>query len=137
MLSSKRQFGDKGEEEAVGFLSSNGYKIIDRNYLCPKYGEIDIVAAKIEGKIFSKTAVLVFVEVKTIKGDGTDLAAALAAQNVHYYKQQRLIRTAKHYLLDKKIPSSTPWRIDVVLVVLNENDKPVKIEHLESAVWGR
>lgn len=137
MPSSKRQFGDKGEEAAEGFLGANGYKIIERNYLCPKYGEIDIVAAKIEGKLFAKTAVLVFVEVKTIKGDGTDLAAALAAQNVHYYKQQRLIRTAKHYLLDKKIPASTPWRIDVVLVVLNEEDKPVKIEHLESAVWGR
>ncbi|HRY52837.1 MAG TPA: YraN family protein [Candidatus Portnoybacteria bacterium] len=137
MPSSKRQFGDKGEKEAEEFLRSNGYKIIERNYLCPKCGEIDIVAAKIEGRFFTKTAVLVFVEVKTIKGDGTDLTAALAAQNVHYSKQQRLIRTAKHYLLDKKIPASTPWRIDVVLVILNDAEKLIKIEHLESAVWGR
>lgn len=137
MPSRKRQFGDKGEKEAVEFLRSNGYKIIDRNYLCPKYGEIDIVAAKIEGRFFAKTAVLVFVEVKTIKGDGTGLATALAAQNVHYHKQQRLIRTAKIYLIDKKIPMSTPWRIDVILVVLNDSEKVAKIEHLESAVWGR
>jgi len=137
MPSQKRQFGDKGEEAAVNYLKDKGYKIVDRNYSCPKYGEIDIVAAKKEGVIFAKTAVLVFVEVKTIKGDGTDLAAALAAQNVHYYKQQRLIRTAKIYLIDKKIPASTPWRIDVILVILDEAGKLVKIEHLENAVWGR
>lgn len=137
MPSQKRKFGDKGEEAAVNFLREKGYKIIERNYFCPSYGEIDIVAAKMEGLIFAKTAVLVFVEVKTIKGDGTDLTAALAAQNVHYYKQQRLIRTAKIYLSDKKIPSSTPWRIDVILVILNFDGELVKIEHLESAVWGR
>lgn len=135
MPSQKRQFGDKGEFLAMEFLRANGYKIIERNYLCPRYGEIDIVAAKIEGAIFAKTAVLVFVEVKTIKGDGTDLTAALAAQNVHRRKQQRLIRTAKIYLAEKKIPMSTPWRIDVILVILNEVGEPVRIEHLESAVW--
>ena len=137
MISKKRQFGDRGEELAAEFLRGKGYKIIERNYLCPKFGEIDIVAAKMEGMIFARTAVLVFVEVKTIKGDGSDLTSALAAQNVHYYKQQRLIRTAKIYLIDKKIPASTPWRIDVILVILNPAGDLVKIEHLESAVWGR
>lgn len=120
---------------ATEFLREKGYKIIERNYLCPKYGEIDIVAAKIEGAMFAKTAVLVFVEVKTIKGDGTDLTAALAAQNVHYHKQQRLMRTAKIYLADKRIPGSIPWRIDVILVILSETGDLVKIEHLENAVW--
>jgi len=137
MPSKKRQFGDKGEAAAASYLKEEGYKIIDRNYVCQKYGEIDIVAAKIEGRFFAKTAVLVFVEVKTIKGDGSSLSATLAAQNVHYYKQQRLIRAAKIYLMEKKIPPSTLWRIDVVLVILGEADNLVKIEHLESAVWGR
>ncbi|MDD2753210.1 MAG: YraN family protein [Candidatus Portnoybacteria bacterium] len=135
MPSQKRQFGDRGEFLATEFLREKGYKIIERNYLCPKYGEIDIVAAKIEGAMFAKTAVLVFVEVKTIKGDGTDLTAALAAQNVHYHKQQRLMRTAKIYLADKRIPGSIPWRIDVILVILSETGDLVKIEHLENAVW--
>lgn len=137
MPSRKRQFGDRGEEIATEFLRAKDYKIIERNYSRPRYGEIDIIAAKMEGAVFARTAVLVFVEVKTIKGDGSDLTAALAAQNVHYHKQQRLIRTAKIYLADKKIPLSTPWRIDVILVILNEDGKLVKIEHLESAVWGR
>ncbi|MBU4143044.1 YraN family protein [Patescibacteria group bacterium] len=137
MPSKKRQFGDKGEEAAVEFLRGKGYKIIERNYSRPKFGEIDIVAAKMEGLIFAKIAVLVFVEVKTIKGRGSDLTAALAAQNVHYYKQQRLIRTAKIYLIDKKIPAATPWRIDVILVILGPAGETVKIEHLANAVWGR
>jgi len=137
MPSEKRQFGDRGEEAAVNYLKDKGYKIIDRNYTRPKFGEIDIVAAKMEGRLFAKTAVLVFVEVKTTKGDGSNLTAALAAQNVHYHKQKRLIRTAKIYLMDKKIPPSTLWRIDVVLVILDEAGSLVKIEHLESAVWAR
>ena len=137
MPSQKRQFGDKGEEAAVNYLKDEGYKIVERNYACPKFGEIDIVAAKMEGRLFAKTAVLVFVEVKTIKGDGSNLAVALAAQNVHRQKQQRLIRTAKIYLMNKKIPPATLWRIDVILVILDGAGKPVKIEHLESAVWGR
>ena len=137
MPSRKRQFGDRGEEAAVNYLKDKGYKIVDRNYLCPKFGEIDIIAAKIEGKLFAKTAVLVFVEVKTIKGNGSDLVAALAAQNVHRHKQQRLIRTAKIYMINKKIPPSTVWRIDVLLVILDEIGNLVKIEHLESAVWAR
>lgn len=137
MKTQKRQFGDKGEEAAVNYLKDSGYKIVDRNYSCPKYGEIDIVAAKIEGRLLAKTAVLVFIEVKTIKGNGSDLSAALAAQNVHYYKQQRLIRTAKIYIRDKRIPPATVWRIDVILVILDEAGSLVKIEHLESAVWAR
>jgi len=137
MPSSKRQFGNRGEELATEFLRGKGYKIIERNYLCAKFGEIDIVAAKMEGRVFARTAVLVFVEVKTIKGDRSDLTATLAAQNVHYHKQQRLIRTAKIYLIDKKIPPATPWRIDVILVILDETGKQVKIDHLENAVWGR
>ena len=137
MPSKKRQFGDRGEKLAADFLRGKGYKIIERNYFCPKFGEIDIVAAKMEGAIFARIGVLIFVEVKTIKGDGSDLTVALAAQNVHYHKQRRLIRTAKIYLSDKKIPVLTPWRIDVILVILDESCNQVKIEHLESAVWGR
>jgi putative endonuclease len=137
MPSERRQFGNQGEELAAEHLKDKGYKIVERNYLCPKFGEIDIVAAKMEGKIFAKTAVLVFVEVKTVKRDGSDLAVVLAAQNVHRHKQQRLIRTAKIYLRDKKIPPSTLWRIDVILVILDQTGELKKIEHLESAVWGR
>lgn len=135
MPSLKRRFGDWGEETAVNYLKKNGYEIIERNWRCAR-GEIDIVAAKTEGLFALKTAALVFVEVKTIRGDGSDLSAALAAQNVHAAKKERLIRAANLYLLDRKIPASMVWRIDIVLVVVGSGDKIAKIEHLESAVWG-
>jgi len=136
MPSVKRQFGDVGEEKAAEFLKKKDYRILDRNYRL-KGGEIDIVAAKISGFLKLKVEAVVFVEVKTIKDDGSLNLAALAAQNVHYFKQQRLIRAAKTYLAQKKISPEIPWRIDIVLVVLNSQNNLVKIEHLENAVWGR
>ena len=136
MPSQKRQFGDTGEEAAANYLKQKGYKILDRNWRI-KGGEIDIVAAKTSGIIRAKIEEIIFVEVKTIKGAGSEFDAALAAQNVHYQKQRRLIRAARTYLAHKKIPPQTPWRIDVLLVALDSSTSLAKIEHLENAVWGK
>jgi len=127
----KRQFGDLGENYAADFLRRQSYRILDRNFLT-KLGELDIVAARSGGFLSSKIKELIFVEVKTCDS-ATPLA--FAAQNVHFFKKQRLIRTAQLYLRAKKIPPETPWRIDVILVALNGQNQLVKIEHLENAVW--
>ncbi len=136
MPSQKRQFGDIGEEFAANYLKQKGYKILDRNWRI-KGGEIDIVAAKTSGIIYAKIKEIIFAEVKTIEGAGSEFEAALAAQNVHYHKQRRLIRAARTYLAHKKIPPQTLWRIDVLLVALDPNTGLAKIEHLENAVWGK
>ncbi len=136
MLSKKRQFGDRGEEIAVNFLKAKGYKILDRNYRQP-WGEIDIIAAKTKGFLGRKTETIFFVEVKTIKGKEGKLASALAGGNVHYKKQQRLIRAAKTYLAQKRILPEICWQIDVIIVNLNTETNLAKIEHLANAVWGR
>ncbi len=133
MLTKKRQLGDVGEEQAVKFLKRKGYKILARNWRKHNCGELDIVAAK-AASFFEKTKEVIFIEVKTIRLEEEN-AAALAAQNVHYQKQQRLIKTAQKYLLDKKMPKDILWQIDVVVVVLNADDSLVEIEHLENAVW--
>ncbi|HCX27705.1 MAG TPA: YraN family protein [Candidatus Portnoybacteria bacterium] len=135
MVTQKRQLGDLGEELAVNFLKRNGYKILERNYRL-KCGEIDIVAAKATG-LLGKIKEVVFVEVKTIEGLGSDFEAALAAQNVHYRKQRRLLKTAKIYLAQNKIPPDIAWRIDVLIVVYDQQTNLAKIEHLANAVWGR
>lgn len=129
MPSDKRQFGDSGEEKAVQFLKRQGYQILERNFRS-KGGEIDIVAAR---SGFFKTKKLVFVEVKTIKDRGK-ISAALAAQNVHYQKRQRLIKTVEQYLATKKIKPEIPWSIDVIIVVAQPGGGAA-IEHLENAVW--
>ncbi len=131
MPSEKRQFGDIGEEFAAKYLEQKGYKILERNWR-QKWGELDIVAAKASGIFKSKIQEIVFAEVKTVK-DGN---MALAAQNVHHWKQQRLIRTAQTYLAQKNI-SNLPWRIDVLLVDFDPRTRAPKIEHLENAVWAR
>ena len=52
----KDNIGFEGENIACNYLESQGYKIIDRNFICNS-GEIDIIAKYKEE--------LVFVEVKT------------------------------------------------------------------------
>ncbi len=131
MPSQKRQFGDIGEQFAANFLKAKGYKILDRNWQ-QKFGEIDIVAAKTSGLLRQKINEIVFVEVKSVKGGDT----FLAAQNVHYFKQKRLIKTAQMYLAAKKY-LNLPWRIDVLLVDCDPMSRSAKIEHLENAVWGK
>jgi putative endonuclease len=131
MPSEKRQFGDIGEELATQYLKQKGYKILERNWR-QKWGELDIVAAKVSGIFLSKIKEIVFAEVKTVKDGDT----AFAAQKVHRWKQERLIRTAQTYLAKNNL-SSLPWRIDVLLVDFDPQTNAPKIEHLENAVWGK
>jgi putative endonuclease len=132
----KRQLGDIGEGYAVNFLKQKGYKILARNWRRHNCGEIDIVTAKTSG-LLGKIKSVIFVEVKTIKGLGSNFEAAIAAQNVHYQKQQKLLKTAKIFLAQNKIAPDIPWQIDVIVVALNPDRGLVKIEHLENVVWGR
>ncbi len=131
MITQKRQFGDMGEEFAAKYLEQKGYKILERNWR-QKWGELDIVAAKAGGLFGQKIKEIVFAEVKTVKDGDT----AFAAQKVHRWKQERLIRTAQTYLAKNNL-SSLPWRIDVLLVDFDPRTNAPKIEHLENAVWGR
>lgn len=101
----KSEVGRLGEEIAAGFLKKRGLKIIDRNWKAKRWGELDIVGQDKE--------VLVFVEVKTFR-----LPSLLKPfEKVDYYKIQSLLRSAKNYLLSKKI-GNKPLRLDVVSVIL-------------------
>ena len=52
---STRRLGLYGEDLACKYLQANGYTILERNFRCRRFGEIDIVA--------SKAGVLSFIEV--------------------------------------------------------------------------
>lgn len=110
--------GEKGEEIAVGFLISNGYKILARNYKI-KLGEIDIIAKDKDE--------LVFIEVKTRYSDkfGSPLEA------ISISKQRQISRVAlvflkKNNLLDKKA------RFDAVSVLYSESGAH-KLELIKNA----
>ncbi len=106
--------GQIGEETASKFLTSLGYKIIERNFR-KRYGEIDIVA--MDG------SVLVFVEVKTRKGN----IYGLPEEAITPWKINHLIKSMKYYqLTHEKLRSDI--RIDVVSITLTEDDKVEKIK---------
>ncbi len=111
----RKKIGDIGESIAAVYLKFHGYKIIEKNFSC-RFGEIDIIALKGDE--------IVFVEVKTRKKDS--LVDAVYA--VDYYKQQRIIKTAKIYL--SKQTNEYNVRFDVILV---ECGVVPKINHIESA----
>ena len=106
--------GRLGEKEAEKYLSSNNYKIIARNFRT-RNGEIDIVA--------QENNILVFVEVKTRRNN----KFGLPEEAITPWKIRALIRAAQYFLLTKNKLSSS-YRIDVVSIKLDENDKPEQIK---------
>lgn len=114
-----KKLGAGGEQAAADFLKSKDYKILERNYFAP-VGEIDIIAAK-ENTIS-------FIEVKTRKS----LACGTPAQAVNYYKQQKIIRTAKWYIKAKHLDEESYYfSFDVVEVYAAE--KNFTVRHIENA----
>lgn len=105
--------GRRGEDLAAEFLKKRGFKILQRNWKSPRWGELDIIA--------QDKGTLVFVEVKT-RSLGS-LGKPVDA--VNYYKIRSLIRTAKNYILEKN-DDNLPLRLDLVSIVLTE---PPTIEY--------
>lgn len=116
----KRSTGDIGEEVVCKYLENKGFLIADRNYLRP-WGEIDIVA--------KKPNFISFVEVKTVSREGIR-----PEENMHPAKLKRLHRVVQTYLLEKKVPESTNWQIDLACVLLDFSTRKAKIEMLENII---
>ena len=105
--------GKTGEGIASGFLTQNGYQILDVNYRCP-IGEIDIVARERDE--------LVFVEVKTRKSS----AMGYPEQAVGTAKQKKMSQLALWYLRDKKF-GDAPVRFDVVAILLLPSGNDIRL----------
>ena len=118
-------FGKTGEDQAVRFLESKGYTILERNWHS-SHREIDIIA--LDGNW------LVIVEVKT--RSSRDYQSPWEA--VTEEKQRLLIKAAHHYVCLKNI--DLPVRFDIVSLVKGGPlpEGAVKqgewvIEHIEDA----
>jgi putative endonuclease len=118
MLNSRQNLGQSGEDLAAEFLSKNGYAILTRNYRC-RYGEIDIIAKFRD--------VLVFIEVKTRKGEAYGSPAAA----VTHRKQRQISKTAQYYLNERNL-FDAPARFDVVSIAIAP-DQRIRIEILPNA----
>ncbi len=97
------QRGQQAEQRARRYLCKQGLKPVTRNYRSP-CGEIDL--------IMRERDTLVFVEVRYRSNE----AFGLAAETVDWRKQQKLRRTAEHYLQSKKVGHDQPCRFDVVAI---------------------
>ena len=152
-FSPKRRIGNLGEDLAEMFLVKNGFKILERNYL-KKWGELDIVAKK-DGLVY-------FIEVKSkvshetfgvdvsrdVSRQGFTLITAqgnlsreskedeyMPEENVHYWKQKRMIRAIQTYLLDRNVNEDQEWQIDVLTVNIDFFQKTAIIKHIENVVF--
>lgn len=119
MTTEKQNTGALGEDIAVKYLESHGYKILGRNYRKP-WGEIDIVAQQSDE--------LVFVEVKT-QNIGFEWRPE---ENITRHKKHQLSRIITTYLKEHKIPESQDWRIDVLAIRLDFKTKNAHIEHIQN-----
>lgn len=120
MLDNRRHLGAFGERVAGEYLEKRGYKILQQNYRC-SVGEIDIVARDGES--------LVFVEVRT----RSSRQFGTPEESITPTKQAKLIELAESYLQEHQISNET-WRIDVVAVEVDRNNRVSRIELIENAV---
>lgn len=117
-----QQIGQSMEAKACDFLSQQGLTLIEKNYRT-RVGEIDL--------IMREKQALVFVEVRYRQnqyyGTGSD--------TVTYHKQQKIIRTALHYLRYHRYSSQQAVRFDVVSIDKNDTDqqKKSRLDWIKSA----
>ena len=112
---SSRERGGRAEQYALDYLTSQGLKLLTRNFLC-RMGEIDL--------IMMHNKHLVFVEVRYRKNSRYGSPAA----TISHTKQRRLTRTANFYL--QQHGHDIPCRFDVVAIV---SEPEVKVEWIQNA----
>ncbi len=118
-MSRLQALGARGEQLAAAFLEQRGLSVVARN-VRSSLGELDIVARDGDE--------MVFVEVKTRIG-GDDVAPDVAVTSA---KLERLGQLAERYVARSPDPHS-PWRVDVVAIVISSDGSVRTIEHLEGA----
>ncbi|GAB7564682.1 YraN family protein [Methylobacillus methanolivorans] len=102
-----KQLGDDAEALAANYLQSQGLSLLASNYRC-RFGEIDL--------IMQQGNSIVFVEVR-MRSQAT---YGGAAASINLPKQQKLIRTAEHFL--QQHGHQAACRFDAVLLTgLNSN----------------
>ena len=112
--------GKKGEADAVRYLQSNGYRILERN-LRAKFGEIDVVAR--DGPA------LCFVEIKT----RSSIRFGFPEEAVTVWKRQRLLRLASWYLQRRPGGAHSQVRFDVLSILNGPAGSPDRIRLIKGA----
>lgn len=112
--------GLAGERLAAQKLTSQGYRIRERNFRC-HFGEIDLVAEDEHD--------LIFVEVKTRRGT----RYGLPEEAVNVRKRRKLLQAAKYYIASH-CRTECSWRVDIVAIQLSDAGKLEEIRIYQHAL---
>jgi putative endonuclease len=120
-IDGRKALGQWGEELAAGYLASQGYKIVERNWRS-RAGELDIIA-EAEG-------VLIFVEVRTRRSTAR---FGTPAESVDARKQRQVREIAQLYLhMTRK--HEVRCRFDVVAITSQQHpDSSPDLRHIPNA----
>ncbi|HET8708507.1 MAG TPA: YraN family protein [Pseudomonadales bacterium] len=105
----RRKTGHKIEAEVVNWLSQQGIVILAQNYQC-KRGEIDVIGLEQD--------ILVFFEVRYRHANHL----VSAEESISRQKQQRILRTAEHFLQYAWKKDLPRCRLDVIAVNAQRNE---------------
>lgn len=123
-----KTLGELGEEWAQEFYRQHGWNILAKNeyhHTGKRLGEIDFIARRKE--------VLVFVEVKT-RTIGTGRFGK-GVESVHVYKQAKMLKAIKLYLLKHPALQELRPQIDVCAIEVTDVDKQLySVTILENSV---
>ncbi|MEK3659448.1 YraN family protein [Paenibacillus sp. FSL F4-0236] len=116
----RKQKGAAAEDGAVQYLSTCGYKILERNWRC-RTGELDIIAES-EGCI-------IIVEVRSRSGE---LYQGTPEESVNTRKIHQVRNTAQVYLHMKGYDDRRVT-FDVISILLNEDLSIASLGHIREA----
>lgn len=123
MPTARSKLGFAGEQHARRFLESKGLRWVENNWRCAA-GELDLVM--IEGEW------LVFVEVKTRRGEG----AGRAEESISPAKGRKLLAAGEWYVAEHPEFADRIWRVDLVAITLARDGQVERVTHLANAVEG-
>ena len=109
----RKQTGSMGEQLALRYLQSQGYKIIEQNWRC-RIGEIDLIAMKND--------TLIFLEIRSKRSQ----AFGMAEHTYTTIKKQRMHRLAYLYMQIHEYPLQQNFQIDFIAIDLNPTTSQVR-----------
>lgn len=115
------RLGETGERMAQAFLEGLGFRFLDRNWHCAQ-GELDLIMLDEEE--------LVFVEVKTRRGEGS----GRAGESVSSRKATKLLGSAEWYIAQHAEHQERVWRCDLIAITVSMSTQSPRILHVVNAI---
>lgn len=113
--------GNLGEEIAIKYLKTKGFKILTNKFYAKKFGELDIVA--------EKNKKLHFIEVKT----RSSRVFGLPEESITHHKKRR-IENSVYYYLSKNNITHDNFQIDCIAIELNHETKKASVRYIECII---